>query len=197
MKRHLIFDWDGPAADTCGLCFELLQEHFPDLTRELFDDHHDGNVYRSVSRLTDEQQVHFFAEYGRRLNQRHVRDSRAHFFELGRTHRMSIVSSNCEAAIAVLLEEVGLRACFPDILGKEFHRSKVDKLLYLLRRYTLHPCDTVFITDTLGDLHEADDVNIPTIAVTWGVHTRERLMRGNPHHIVDSWDELRRVIASL
>ena len=49
---------------------------------------------------------------------------------------------------------------------------------------------STFVTDTLGDIKEANKLNIKTIAETFGFHNRQRLEKGKPYAIVDSWDEL-------
>ena len=51
----------------------------------------------------------------------------------------------------------------------------------------------VFVTDTLGDLREADQAGVPTIAVTWGAHGKEHFSAGsypNLIAVVDSIPEL-------
>ncbi len=46
------------------------------------------------------------------------------------------------------------------------------------------------ITDTLGDLKEANQTGIKTIAVTWGVHQREKLKAGSPTVIIEEPTDL-------
>lgn len=52
------------------------------------------------------------------------------------------------------------------------------------------PKDAVFITDTLGDIREARECDIDSIAVTWGFHERKTLEKGNPIVIVSDPREL-------
>lgn len=55
----------------------------------------------------------------------------------------------------------------------------------------------IFITDTLGDIRDADLANVPTVAVTWGAHNRSFFNR-EPHKnlvkIVDDVEELQRYL---
>jgi phosphoglycolate phosphatase-like HAD superfamily hydrolase len=53
------------------------------------------------------------------------------------------------------------------------------------------PKSHLFITDTLGDLKEAAKVGLPAIAVSWGVHSPDRLGQGNALMIVHTVEELR------
>ena len=60
----------------------------------------------------------------------------------------------------------------------------------LFDEYKLKPDECIFVTDTLGDLLEAKELNIGTIAVTWGYHEEERLKFGHPDIIINNFDEL-------
>ena len=48
----------------------------------------------------------------------------------------------------------------------------------------------VFVTDTLGDMREAQEHSVGTIGCSWGVHPRATLEKGMPFRIVDSPLEL-------
>jgi phosphoglycolate phosphatase len=42
-----------------------------------------------------------------------------------------------------------------------------------------------YIGDTLGDIHEAHEARVKSIAVTWGYHSRKELEKIKPDYIVD------------
>lgn len=77
------------------------------------------------------------------------------------------------------------------------HGSKIIKINSILKKYNIEPNDTVFITDTLGDIKEAKECGVKSIAVTWGLHDRETLEKGNPVAIIDDPRELLRVIEKV
>ena len=60
----------------------------------------------------------------------------------------------------------------------------------IFSKYGIGAKDCLFITDTLGDLKEAAEVNIKTVAVTWGFHSLKTLEKGNPWVIVNTSQEL-------
>ena len=69
----------------------------------------------------------------------------------------------------------------------------VDKFNLIAEKYGVENKDMIFITDTLGDIREAEIAGVPTIAVTWGAHdisyfTREQ--HTNLVKIVDTPEEL-------
>jgi len=72
-------------------------------------------------------------------------------------------------------------------LGRETHKSKVSKFLILKNEKNINFSETIFITDSLGDLKESSEFSeLKTIGVTFGVHSQERLKKGSPDFIVDS-----------
>ena len=60
-------------------------------------------------------------------------------------------------------------------------------------KYNITRDDVLFVTDALGDIRDADTSDVPTIAVTWGVHDKtffEREYHSNLIKIVDTVEEL-------
>ena len=79
----------------------------------------------------------------------------------------------------------------------ETEKSKKKKFRMTFEEYSLLPSECVFITDTLGDLLEANLLEVPTIAVTWGYHDETRLKYGKPHNIIHEFDDLPGAIDSF
>ena len=72
----------------------------------------------------------------------------------------------------------------------EVHRSKIEKIRMLFEKYAIGPDRSVFITDTLGDMHEAKEHELGVIACSWGFHPHQQLEKGMPFRIVDTPAEL-------
>ena len=110
--------------------------------------------------------------------------------KLAKEHKLSIVSSGITAIIEKCLKDKDILKYFDEILGFDFHASKVVKLKKILNDHNISPKDTVFITDTLSDVLEANEVGIPSIAVSWGLHDRSTFAEGHPAAIIDDPKEL-------
>ena len=63
-----------------------------------------------------------------------------------------------------------------------------------MREYGVRPGECVFVTDTVGDVREAQELGIRSVAVTWGFHSAERLAEVSPDVVVESVEELGRVL---
>ena len=103
---------------------------------------------------------------------------------------MVIISSSNETVITKFLDDVGLNCYFEKVYGKRASTSKVEKFNMLFEDFNVKPDECLFITDTLGDLNEAEEVKVESIAVTWGYHDRKTLESGKSIAIVDSVEEL-------
>jgi phosphoglycolate phosphatase len=101
-----------------------------------------------------------------------------------------IISSTTSQGIKNFLEDHHLLHYFTEILGNDISPSKIEKMKIIFSKYGIAAKDCLFITDTLGDLKEAAEVNIKTVAVTWGFHSLKTLEKGNPWLIVNTSQEL-------
>lgn len=198
MIKNLIFDFDGVIADTFDINSALSFEHDETATLEDFLAHHDGNVFAEPRIKFKPERVHlFYSEYRKRLTPSHLDWSVKPLQRLGEKYSLYIVSSTSELVIKEVLEKLDLLELFTRVMGQETHRSKVEKFKMLMDQNGITPKDTIFITDTLGDIKEANKVGIRTIAETFGFHPRERLALGEPLKIVDSWAEIENCLKEL
>lgn len=194
--KNIVLDFDGVIADTFDMNWALSQECDETATLEDFLAHHDGNVF-AEPRIKFKPDNTFSADYRKRISPSHLERAYAPLRRLSEKHALYVVSSTRDETISEVLELAGLLMHFTRILGSQTHKSKVEKFKILMRENGVTPDDTVFITDTLGDIREAHQVGIRTIAETFGFHDRKRLELGEPFKIVDSWDEIESVIQQL
>lgn len=198
MIKNLIFDFDGVIGDTFDINWGLSQEHDETATLEDFLAHHDGNVFAEPRIKFKSERVHlFYSEYRKRLTPTHLANAVEPLQRLGEKYALYIISSTSEEVIKEVLQKAGILDLFTRVMGFETHASKVEKFLFLKNEYDVRPENALFITDTLGDIKEASKAGIKTIAETFGFHDRERLAQGEPFMIVDSWEEIERVLKSL
>lgn len=116
---------------------------------------------------------------------------------ISRNYVFAIVSSTPFLHIRGYLEKNKIASVFSDILGFESGADKVFKIKSLLRKYNVLPQNTVFVTDTLGDILEGGECGVNLIGVTWGLHSREMLQKGNPVMIIDDPKDLENAIENV
>lgn len=197
--QHIISDFDGVIGDTATMNWTLVQTLHRDVKREAYlIDHHLGNVFEQpVVPFTPQTAARYYELYNERLARAHIERAVPHVHALGQDFRIHIVTSNCEHAIRRVLREAEIESAFGHVLGQEAHASKVEKFRTLLQELALAPTDTVYLTDTVGDLKEAAVVGIPTIAVTFGYHPRQLLEGYDPTAVANDWPTTVRLVREL
>ena len=195
--KAIIFDFDGVLADTYNFNMGLTKEVGHDVNHEVFKAHHDGNVFEQPKiPFTKKSADNFFSKYLERITVVQPFFSLENIKTIKEICPLYIISSNHKKSIQKFLKHHQLDF-FDEILGVEFHKSKVEKFKYLFEKYNFKPEEIVFVSDTLGDVLEAKKVDVKTIAVDFGFHDRERLEKGNPFKIVSNFVELFEIIEKM
>ncbi|MFA5841312.1 MAG: HAD hydrolase-like protein [Candidatus Paceibacterota bacterium] len=200
--KLVIFDFDGVLANTVEFSYNIHTKKNKDLTWKHFQDYSLGNFWEGYEKaVKDGKHIpadDFHGDYKKNLDMLTV-EKILHdlILFLEKKYRLVIVSSTNSTHINDFLIRENIAECFSDILGADVHKNKTFKIKTILEKYNLSPVDTVFITDTLGDIKEATECKVGSIAVTWGLHDRLILEKGNPVHIIDNPQDLIEAIESV
>ena len=199
-----MFDFDGVLVDTLGICHALDAELNEGISLEEYRKYFDGNVFDSTNEhiKNGTRSFHpiavFDAKYGNETRKIKIpEDIQLLVKRLTEESMLAIVSSSPSEAIGKIIERESVSGCFTDIMGSDIHTSKVVKIRMLLEKYGKYNRETIFVTDTVGDIKEAHECGVSTIAVTWGFHERERLEKMQPFAIVDTVPELAAAIVKF
>ena len=189
-KKLVIFDFDGVLADTLEFSFKIHKDLNGNLTWEKFQDFSTGNFHEGMNKaVQDESYVippNFYQFYEKNLLIISIQDIiRDTIFQLKENYILSIVSSTDSIYISNFLKKEKILDYFSDILGTDVDRNKTVKINNLLKKYNILSKNAVFITDSLGDIIEANECKIKSIGVTWGLHDKKDLERGKPNVIID------------
>jgi len=184
--KAIIFDFDGVIHDTFDFHRYKIKEFCGvDIPEDDFRDMHNGNFFKNKVPVDGIQWTDYRDYILPFQSKLEIDEERKEIIEtLSKNHDMFIVTSGGTENILGYLENNGLGGIFKEILGLEASRSKVVKFNTIFEKHSLEPHECVFITDTLGDILEANKVNVKTIAVTYGFHTEETLQLGNPHCLI-------------
>lgn len=204
MKRKIIiFDLDGVLFDSVAIATESLSYQYPGLTEEMQKELLTGNFHEELLKIslpkreeTEEEKLARQIKYAKNKSEVPMYESMKEFlFNLHTEgYILALNTSALDRNCLPLLERAEITTFF-DFLGTaEVSKSKIEKFNMVRQKYDANVEDILFITDTLGDIREADIADIPTVAVTWGAHDRSYFNR-EPHKnligIADSVMELR------
>lgn len=195
---YFIFDFDGVVVNTLSIAYEISKQNHPEITIPEYKNMFTGNIYdakqiKNANTRSNEIKK-FFSTYSKQILSLLPVDkieSVLHLFP----EKPTIVSSTITPPIHAYLEKYNLRHYFGNILGADVEKSKVIKLQSVQKLH--HNREMYFITDTLGDIREAEKVGIEAIAVTWGYHDKAMLKQGNPRAVVNSVEELAKTVTTI
>jgi phosphoglycolate phosphatase len=112
--------------------------------------------------------------------------------ELSLRHTVVVITSNFTWFVDAVFDQVGVRGV-SRVTGADDHTSKVKKIGDACARYP-HPGGCCYVGDTVGDIVEARQAGVPSVAVTWGWHTEERLYAASPDAVAHDPEELVRIV---
>jgi phosphoglycolate phosphatase len=112
---------------------------------------------------------------------------------IAQKHLVFVITSNLSSATEAVLRQNGIQ-CIKEVIGAEQEKSKVRKIK---RVCTLYPdLPAFYIGDTQGDMIEGREAGACPIAVTWGWHSEEQLLRGNPDYVARTPRELTDILCN-
>jgi len=201
-KKMVMFDFDGVLANTLEYSYQIHKVKNAGFTWERFQSYSDGNFHDGYEKaVADGEHIpadDFYGEYSKHLEKITTHDIlHDAVLSLATKYTLVVVSSTSSIYIKNYLNKENLLECFSEIFGADVHKSKVIKIKSLLEKYNLVSRDAVFVTDSLGDIKEANDCGVLSVGVTWGIHSKEALQKGNPATIVDDPQDLAGAIENV
>lgn len=189
MIKSVIFDFDGVIHNTFDVVYPLSRQ-IHGFTEEEYKDMFNGNLYNH-KKINEENSRLFLALSTELFRNLQIEERiREELFKIRKKYDMYVVSSNSEPILNEYFENNNIIHIFEKILGVESHKSKVEKFKILKDQHGVNERNSIFITDTLGDILEANKVGLRTIAVDFGFHERERLIKGDPYKIISDFKDL-------
>ncbi|MBE0484631.1 HAD-IA family hydrolase [Marinobacter sp.] len=210
--KVVIFDWDGTLIDSVDHIADSLHQAatdlgYPELEREAYRDIiglgmiealerlYPGLSREEMTRIREGYAGYFFKKVTTPQNVfEGVAEMLADLRGAGRG--CSVATGKSRRGLEGALTSSGLGTHFDITRCADETRSKPDPLMLeeILSFYGYTPEQAVMIGDTRYDLDMARRIGMPAIGVEWGVHKRDVLEQYDPHAVVSSVDELRRVL---
>jgi len=211
--KLVIFDWDGTLVDSVDHIADSLHQAatelgFPALELSAYRDIIGLGIVEALEQLypgiTAEELQQMREGYARyffkkQTTPQNVFDGMADVVAdiCGSGRGCSVATGKSRRGLEGALNSSGLGHHFEITRCADETRSKPDPLMLqeILAFYGHQPEEAVMIGDTRYDLEMAQRIGMPSIGVEWGVHGRDVLGQYNPHAVVGSVTELRKVLA--
>ncbi len=200
MKRDklIIFDFDGVLADTIDLCLSIVHMYNPAMTKTELQSFFMGNIFDSLATkpmvVKEPEDFDFQGIFKPKLLAMEPIPGVTEFLQKLNHNDSIIVSSTRSDSIIEFLEKFDLLKYFAAVQGQDVERSKVKKFQKIVEENPAK--ELVFITDTVGDILEAEKFKMFTIAVTWGYQDKATLAKAKPDCFVENLEELYKAISN-
>lgn len=204
----LVFDWDGTLMDSEARIVACLRSAIADLELEPRDDESLKNI---IGLGLAEAINTLYPGSDDKLHKLMVDRYRYHFLTANPTsselfagaeetlqllteagYLLAVATGKGRQGLDKVLEETGLGGYFHATRCSDETFSKPHPLMLeqLMDELGAEPAETLMIGDTEYDMQMAGNARAHALAVSYGVHEKERLMKHNPLHCIDAIDEL-------
>ncbi len=197
MIKSVILDFDGVIHDTLKIAYSVAKIFYPDLTLKQYKNMFNGNIYSHKKVIKKFRAEFLTLQHEKYLLLKIEREIKKELLKLKKKYNLYIISSNSESTLNLYFENNNIIHLFDEVLGYETHTSKEHKFNMILKKHKLKKNECIFVTDTLGDILEANKIGIKTIAVDYGFHDRKRLEKGKPLKIISDFKGIEKVINSM
>jgi phosphoglycolate phosphatase len=108
-----------------------------------------------------------------------------------RGYRLAVATGKSRAGLTAALAESGLGDLFCATRTADETRSKPNPLMLheILMQTGVHSADALMVGDTTYDMEMAARADVPSVAVTYGVHDAQELLVHTPQVCVQSFPE--------
>lgn len=196
--RLLIFDWDGTLMDSEAHIVGSMQAAMADLGIAVLDDRTIANIIglgmrealqslfphqrnpQFFSDFVDRYRIHYFAENAPQALFADAEVTLRQLREQG--YLLAVATGKGRHGLDKVLQETGLGPLFDAQRCAEETSSKPDPHMVheLLQELQVDPAQALMIGDSEYDLQMARNAGIDAVAVGYGVHEPERLLRYDP-----------------
>lgn len=193
--KNIIFDFDGVIADSFDMVLEILSIGYPFLTSESLRKYYDGNINFTLLNQKPVKKFNLYEEYAKRYDKIKLFPNVTKTIKnLAKKYNLFLVSSAETQNLKDYLSKHKIINYFKDILGKDIEKSKEKKFQLIFNKYEAKKDETIFITDTSGDISEANNIGLKAVGITHGFQSRKSLEKAKPYAIIDKFEEIERFL---
>jgi HAD superfamily hydrolase (TIGR01509 family) len=178
-QKVIVFDMDGVLFDSVAVGQAMFIENHPGTTGDDYRNVQMGNFHEETKKFlllkvvrTEDERVAHNAAYSVKKSQVPMYEGMKELVEALHAAGTILVlnTSAHEANCLPMLERAGILPLFDFVADANVSKSKVEKFDLIEKKYGVKKEEMIFVTDSLGDLREADIAGVPTVVVTWGIH---------------------------
>ncbi|HHV37285.1 MAG TPA: HAD-IA family hydrolase [Candidatus Cloacimonetes bacterium] len=205
----ILFDFDGTIADSIHYAMDIVNGFASDygiepLSEEQFEMVRSMNLYKAMKvfkfpiRKLPAAITRVLLEYRKNVHLLQPYDGMREMLidlkELGCD--MAVLSSNTKENLDYFISQHDLHY-FDWAEGTSGALNKRRKIKAQIKKHGLDKDNIIYVGDEVRDITAAKKSRIRVIAVTWGFHTADLLVRKNPDYLVNHPGEITEIVKSI
>jgi phosphoglycolate phosphatase-like HAD superfamily hydrolase len=178
-KKVIIFDFDGVIIDSWHHSYSRNLKDWPDLQPHQHKSFFNGNIFEEIAKMPpsvvskEDMEKWLLEEFYPAKKKLPMFVGIAEVVKkLAEEYILVINTSATFISTQEYLAEQGLDVVFDKIYGLEISKDKIQKFKQILEDYHVTAEECVLVTDTVGDVLEAQHCAIASIVVTYGYQDR-------------------------
>ena len=206
--QALIFDLDGTLSDSVPMILKSSESVHQRMELPWQAEEVSAFIGRPLTETAaafapgrEEEYLNYFREYNLLYMPKMIRPFPGILSLLAKLQergvRLGIVTSRHQWGADWSVELLGIQPYFDCVIGVEAterHKPEPEPALLALNKLGADPADAIFIGDAPVDIACGKAAGMRTIAVSWGVSSRERLMAAEPDWFCNSTADLQRLL---
>lgn len=203
--QAVIFDFDGTIVDSLPALIRMYEDvrgKHPTIKPAVIDQFRSKSMYRIAREMgLSAWQIAYLGIWGRRLFRKHLRSIKV-FTGMDTLIRdlytaevkLFVVSTNRTENVQKYLQWHGLFQYFDGVYGGASFISKARTMRRLVQREGLEASSIWCVGDEKIDIVSAHNAGLKVVSVSWGYAGREGLRLLRPNRLVDTVEELRKIV---
>lgn len=208
--KAIIFDFDGTLADSgeCGLlatqkAFEECNLPIP--TKDIVDYYMGIPIEQSFHEMTNhtlnDEQFTLLLQRFRQAYKTFEEQTITAFPQIDKVletlreegYKLFVVSSKKTDVLHRNLQKLQLDQYFTDWIGSdqvEHYKPHPDGILKIAERYSLNVSELAMVGDAIFDIQMGKAAGCRTVAVNWGSHSKNQLLKEEPSYFANEVNDL-------
>lgn len=112
-------------------------------------------------------------------------------------YQLAVLSNKVHRFTQTMCREIFPYIHFTAVVGQQDgvpHKPHPSGALKIALSMGVDPKDCLFVGDSTTDIETAHNAEMPSVAVCWGYHDRDRLIEAEPTHLIDDASGLLKIL---
>jgi pyrophosphatase PpaX len=202
MKSLVLFDWDGTLWDALDFIVETYSEVFAMLGKTPWKKHRyrrqfTHNWRNCLKKMGLEEHENLLAaHWDRKISEKHPKAYpwvQGMLEDICLKHKVGIVSSAPKKPLIRELKKNKIFEFMEVIVSEEDVleiKPSPEPILLACKKTGIKPDKTIYVGDMMEDIVAAKNAGTRAVAVSWGIHSKSRLLAETPDFLAETPNEL-------